>query len=162
MAQSGACTNGGDVRVDLLARRRSLALLVSDLEAEAVGLADATAAGPDDEHDPEGSTVGFERARVAALLDAARRSLVSVEDALSRADATGSGSPGRSSARFPGQARGAGSPSCARFGAAIPPERLRARPEASTCVRCAAEAEAERGRHAILAAARRTARTMPS
>jgi len=158
VSPSSARTNGNDVTADLLARRGSLALLVSDLEAEAVGLADATAAGLDDEHDPEGSTVGFERARVAALLDVARRSLVSVEDALSRAEAVGSGSPGRSSGRLPG----ARIPSCSRCGAAIPPERLGALPEASTCVRCAAEAEAERGRYLPAAAARRTARTMPS
>ncbi len=149
------------VTADLLARRRRLSLLVSDLEAEAEGLAGATAAGPDDEHDPEGSTVGFERARVAALLAAARRSLAEVDDALSRADRLRGRSGGRSGSRSDGRA-GARAMPCSRCGAPIPPARLRALPEASSCVRCAAEAEAERGRHAILAAARRTARTMPS
>jgi DnaK suppressor protein len=38
----------------------------------------------DDEHDPDGATIGFERAQTAALLDAARRHLAEVEDALDR------------------------------------------------------------------------------
>ena len=38
----------------------------------------------DDEHDPEGATVGFERAQVQALLDAARTRLVELEAAHGR------------------------------------------------------------------------------
>jgi DnaK suppressor protein len=73
----------------------------------------------DDEHDPEGSTVAFERAQLAAVLDAAKGERAEIDAALTRIDA---GSYGR----------------CEVCGAAIAPERLHARPAARHCVRCAA------------------------
>jgi RNA polymerase-binding transcription factor DksA len=73
----------------------------------------------DDEHDPDGATIGFERAQAAALLDRARRQLVDIDDAIARYDA---GSYGR----------------CTHCGAQISPERLDALPAARTCVTCAA------------------------
>ena len=45
----------------------------------------------DDEHDPEGATIAFERQQVVALLDAARRRLADVEAALARREAGGYG-----------------------------------------------------------------------
>jgi DnaK suppressor protein len=73
----------------------------------------------DDEHDPEGSTIAFERAQVAALLDAARQRASDVEDALHRFD------EGRYGA-------------CEVCGQPIAAERLAVRPSARTCVACAA------------------------
>lgn len=74
---------------------------------------------PDDEHDPEGSTVAFERAQVAALLDDARGHLAEVELAHDRLERGTYGI-------------------CERCGQRIAPGRLRARPAARTCVACAA------------------------
>jgi RNA polymerase-binding transcription factor DksA len=72
----------------------------------------------DDEHDPEGATIAFERQQVAALLDQARRRLADVETALER--------------------RAAGSYGiCETCGRPIAPERLAARPAARTCIACA-------------------------
>jgi len=73
----------------------------------------------DDEHDPEGATIAFERQQVAALLDQARRRLEDVDQALARAEA---GDYGR----------------CTECGREIAPERLAARPQARTCIACAA------------------------
>ena len=72
----------------------------------------------DDEHDPEGATIAFERQQVAALLDQARRRLADVDAALARRDAGDYGI-------------------CENCGRPIAPERLAARPEARTCIDCA-------------------------
>src|ERR1700739_3739425 len=48
----------------------------------------ASAGGTDDEHDPEGATLAFERQHAAALLAAAREQLAAVDAALAR-DAAG-------------------------------------------------------------------------
>jgi RNA polymerase-binding transcription factor DksA len=72
----------------------------------------------DDEHDPEGATVAFERAATAALLARARADL----DALDRAEARLAG--GRYER-------------CERCGEPIGDERLAARPATRTCVGCA-------------------------
>ena len=72
----------------------------------------------DDEHDPEGATIAFERARVAALLDQARGHLHDIDAAIARLDA---GTYGR----------------CEHCGGAIAPARLAARPVARTCIGCA-------------------------
>jgi DnaK suppressor protein len=72
----------------------------------------------DDEHDPEGATIAFERQQVASLLTAARRRLADVEAALERRAAGGYGV-------------------CQTCGRPIAPERLAARPAARTCITCA-------------------------
>jgi DnaK suppressor protein len=72
----------------------------------------------DDEHDPEGATIAFERQQVAALLDQARRRLADVEAAVER------------------QANG-GYGVCETCGRPIAAERLAARPAARTCIICA-------------------------
>jgi RNA polymerase-binding transcription factor DksA len=72
----------------------------------------------DDEHDPEGATIGFERAQLSALLDAARRRLTDAEQALERVVAGGYGR-------------------CESCGQPIGDERLAARPSARTCIGCA-------------------------
>jgi RNA polymerase-binding transcription factor DksA len=72
----------------------------------------------DDEHDPEGSTVAYERAQLTAILAATRQRLADLDEALARLAA---GSYGR----------------CERCGRPIPAERLAVRPAARTCVACA-------------------------
>ena len=81
-------------------------------------VAASKASNADDEHDPEGATIAFERQQVVALLDAARRRLTDVEAALERRAAGGYGV-------------------CEGCGGSIPAERLAARPSARTCVACA-------------------------
>ena len=72
----------------------------------------------DDEHDPEGATIAFERQQVAALLAQAQRRLADVDAALARAEAGDYGT-------------------CDACGRPIAPERLAARPQARTCITCA-------------------------
>jgi DnaK suppressor protein len=72
----------------------------------------------DDEHDPEGATIAFERQQVAALLAAARQRLADVDAALVRRAEGGYGV-------------------CESCGRPIAPERLAARPAARTCITCA-------------------------
>jgi DnaK suppressor protein len=72
----------------------------------------------DDEHDPEGSTVAYERARIAALLAAAHGYRDDLDQALARlADGTFG--------------------VCERCGGVIGEERVAARPAARTCFSCA-------------------------
>jgi RNA polymerase-binding protein DksA len=72
----------------------------------------------DDEHDPEGATIAFERAQIESLLDQSRRHLSDLDRALRQLDEGGYGT-------------------CERCGRPIAPERLAARPTASTCISCA-------------------------
>jgi DnaK suppressor protein len=103
----------------LLAGRARARERVAALEREFAGLAEAaSAAGTDDEHDPEGATLAFERQHAAALLEAAREQVAAWDDALRRLD------EGRYGV-------------CDRCGQPIGAERLAARPAAVTCVRCA-------------------------
>jgi RNA polymerase-binding transcription factor DksA len=99
------------------ARERALARLAA-LEREFGGIvATARGASTDDEHDPEGATLAYERQHVAALADAARADLGEIEAALDRLAAGGYGI-------------------CETCGASISRERLAARPAARTCVGC--------------------------
>ena len=99
------------------ARERAVARLAS-LEREFGGIVEAAqGAGTDDEHDPEGATLAFERQHVAALADAAREDLAEIDAALAR---LADGSYGI----------------CQVCGARIRAERLAARPMARTCVGC--------------------------
>ena len=103
-----------------LARARTEALAQIDAltrEFDEVVAASA-ASNADDEHDPEGATIAFERQQVAALLESARRRLADVDEALARAAAGDYGT-------------------CATCGRPIAAERLAARPSARTCIDCA-------------------------
>jgi DnaK suppressor protein len=103
----------------LLGERERARERVAALEREFAGLAEAaSAAGTDDEHDPEGATLAFERQHAAALLEAAREQVAAAEAALRRLD------EGRYGV-------------CERCGEPIGAERMAARPAAATCVRCA-------------------------
>jgi DnaK suppressor protein len=72
----------------------------------------------DDEHDPEGCTIAYERAQLTSVLDATRRRLADLDDAIARLDAGTYGV-------------------CERCGRSIPTDRLTVRPFARTCVACA-------------------------
>jgi RNA polymerase-binding transcription factor DksA len=72
----------------------------------------------DDEHDPEGQTIAFERQQVAALLRDARAHLRDLDRAVAH---VGAGTYG----------------SCVTCGGPIHPARLAARPATETCVTCA-------------------------
>lgn len=72
----------------------------------------------DDEHDPEGATVAFERAQVVGLLEQARAELRALDAANERLRAGTYGT-------------------CMRCGHPIAPERLDALPAATHCIRCA-------------------------
>jgi DnaK suppressor protein len=78
----------------------------------------ADGANVDDEHDPEGSTLAFEREQVAALLRQAEADLVELAAARQRLE---EGRYGR----------------CEVCGGPIGEGRLEARPTARTCVDCA-------------------------
>ncbi|MBY4128573.1 TraR/DksA C4-type zinc finger protein [Rhodococcus fascians] len=71
----------------------------------------------DDEHDPEGSTIAFERAKIAALIGDAEAELRELDAAAARLAAGTYGD-------------------CDRCGTAIPAIRLEALPAARRCVQC--------------------------
>jgi RNA polymerase-binding transcription factor DksA len=103
-----------------LARRRDETLAqIEALTRSLREIIDAAAdVATDDEHDPEGHTIAFERAQVAALLGEARSRLADLDLARARLAA---GAYGR----------------CERCGQPIAPGRLDARPAARTCITCA-------------------------
>jgi RNA polymerase-binding transcription factor len=99
------------------AREQALARLAA-MEREFGGIvAAARDASTDDEHDPEGATLAYERQHVAALAEAARASLAEIDAALAR---LADGSYGI----------------CQACGRPISPQRLAARPAARACVGC--------------------------
>jgi DnaK suppressor protein len=91
-----------------------LARLQGDFQGIVAASKDSNA---DDEHDPEGSTIAFERSQVDALVQQAEHHLVEIDAAMERLRAGIYGV-------------------CERCGRPIPAERLEARPIARTCVRC--------------------------
>jgi DnaK suppressor protein len=97
------------------ATRARLDALTSDLSAV---VAAATGSNLDDEHDPEGSTIAFEREQLAALRDQAQHQLDEIDRALERLAAGRYGI-------------------CQSCGGTIGDERLTARPSVRTCVTCA-------------------------
>lgn len=92
-----------------------IAALERDFDDIVTASADAVR---DDEHDPEGATIAFERAQVAALLADARAHLAALQRAAQQLDETDAGC-------------------CDRCGAPIGYERLLARPTATACIDCA-------------------------
>jgi DnaK suppressor protein len=81
----------------------------------------------DDEHDPEGATIAFERAQVQAMLRRARVDLEDLDRAAKRIVA--------------GEYR-----VCERCGDPISPDRLTARPATRTCISCANKVARSRAR----------------
>ena len=84
-------------------------------------LVDATHDSPDDEHDPEGATIGFERAQTATLLAGAEAQLAALD---------------RVAADLADGWTGA----CEACGGPIGFDRLLARPTTRRCMACAASA----------------------
>ena len=108
-----------DVRGVLAAERAAVVQRVAELRGELDQLIqDSVGANADDEHDPEGATVAFERAQLSSLLEAAERRLTDIDRTVANLDA---GTYGL----------------CERCGQPIAAERLVARPTATTCVTCA-------------------------
>jgi RNA polymerase-binding transcription factor DksA len=111
----------------LLAARQRLASQVAELSAEFAAIVTAMDDNvPDDEHDAEGATVGYERARVGALLDNARRQLVDLDAVALRGEE-------------------AGASRCSACRRPIPIDRLLALPATRLCASCAAGAAASKG-----------------
>jgi RNA polymerase-binding transcription factor DksA len=107
------------VRAALDAERRAMLDQVAGLERDFGSIVAASQAdNADDEHDPEGATIAWERQHVAALLAQAREQLAAIDAALGRLDEGGYGR-------------------CDVCGQPIAPERLAARPTATRCVACA-------------------------
>jgi RNA polymerase-binding protein DksA len=103
----------------LTAEHASTEAQIAALTRDLGGIIEASASvATDDEHDPEGATIAFERAQVAALLKRSRERLADLDRAMQRLE---EGTYGV----------------CERCGQPIAAERLAARPAARTCIRCA-------------------------
>ena len=94
---------------------RRLAALSHDFDEVVASSRDSNA---DDEHDPEGHTIAFERSQVGALIAQSREHLAEVDAALERLETGNYGT-------------------CEHCGQPIPAGRLEARPTARWCVGCA-------------------------
>ena len=106
-------------RQALTAERRQTLALRQALHEDFDSIVEAsTSSNADDEHDPEGATVAFERAQVLALLAQSQARLDEIDQAIQRCERGDYGI-------------------CESCGEAIPAERLAARPSARRCVRCA-------------------------
>jgi DnaK suppressor protein len=103
----------------LIADRGATEARIVSLERDWTGIVESSAmTSTDDEHDPEGATIAFERAQIETLIERAREHLTEIDDALER-ERTG--------------AYGI----CERCGQPIAAGRLEARPFATTCITCA-------------------------
>ena len=92
---------------------------IAALDAELNGIIEsALLSNNDDEHDPDGATTGYERAKATAMLQQAQLRLVDIDRAMER---TKDGSYGR----------------CNHCGGAIGNERLVAIPTTIRCATCA-------------------------
>jgi DnaK suppressor protein len=112
-------TGDNDHRALLEAERQAVIERLTALERDFNGIVEAAGqANADDEHDPEGATIAFERQHIAALLTQARHQLSQVEEAIARLDFGRYGE-------------------CENCGRPIGADRLAARPTATTCIDCA-------------------------
>lgn len=96
---------------------------IAGLQREFAAIVTSTregSAGGDDEHDPEGATVAFERQHIAALLAQSREHLAAVDAALRKIE----------SGMYE---------ICDMCGGPIAKERLAARPASLICIHCAAK-----------------------
>ena len=108
----------GVLIADKEATESLIARLIDDLDS----FTDARKDGAtDDEHDPEGPTLAFERSQSTAILEQTRQHFAQIESAMLRLD---DGSFGV----------------CATCGKEIPFARLEVRPYSTQCVACASKA----------------------
>jgi len=111
-----------DVRGRLAQERRRTLRRLAELEGDYRGFVEASQdSNADDEHDPEGATIAFERSQVGALVQQAKEHLRELDAAAARLD------EGRYGV-------------CVVCGRPIPAERLEARPTATMCIGCATSA----------------------
>ena len=106
-----------DPRTLLDAERRETVARLATLTGDFDALVEASeGSNADDEHDPEGATIAFERQQVVALTSQLERSREDLLRALGQGDGYGT---------------------CEGCGRPIGVERLEARPTARTCIACA-------------------------
>jgi RNA polymerase-binding transcription factor DksA len=105
---------------ELLAAQRAVTLQrIDSLQRDFTAIVDATgSSNTDDEHDPEGATIAFERQHIAALLAQSRDRLTQIDASLRK---LAEGTYGR----------------CETCSHPIAPARLAAQPAATTCITCA-------------------------
>jgi len=99
-------------------RERRLADVAALQRAFAEMVAASEGSNADDEHDPEGATIAFERTQLSAQIAHARADLDAVDEAMARVRTGHYGS-------------------CESCGRPIASARLEARPTATTCITCA-------------------------
>ena len=100
-------------------RLRELEPLLAQLERQRSGVVAASLeSNADDEHDPEGATIGFERAQLDATIASTAEQIARLHTALERIEAGTYGA-------------------CEVCGRPIPEARLEVRPDATRCVACA-------------------------
>jgi DnaK suppressor protein len=119
-------TEESAVRDALLMERAAALARIDALQTDLDAIVTASAgSNGDDEHDPEGSTIAYERALVTAVLSGARVHLVDLDRALARLSA-------------------GGYVLCERCHARISAARLAALPAGRTCFGCAHNASTSR------------------
>ena len=110
----------------LAADRHRAQVLLRTLQADLAAVWSATeGANTDDEHDPEGSTIAFERSQLSVAVDSTRHRLLAIDAALLRLQTGTFGV-------------------CASCGRPIAAQRLEARPTSETCLDCATGSRAGR------------------
>ena len=108
-----------DVAAVLMAERLRRQARLDGLRRDLAAIVAASdGSNADDEHDPEGATIAFERSQVIAQLAQARADVLEADGALARVDAGSYGT-------------------CDVCGEPIAAQRLAARPTTSLCIRCA-------------------------
>lgn len=108
-----------EARERLRAERRETEQRLAGLTGSFTDIVDASeASNADDEHDPEGSTIAFERSQVGALISQAQAHLAELDAAEARLAAGTYGV-------------------CESCGGQIAPARLEVRPVARECIACA-------------------------
>jgi RNA polymerase-binding transcription factor DksA len=119
-AYDGSASGAGEgPAARLAAERERVAQRLARLRGDFSGIVAASRdSNLDDEHDPEGATIAFERSQVDALVRQATAHLAEIDAALDRLAEGGYGV-------------------CVTCGRPIPEERLEARPSADRCVDCA-------------------------
>ena len=110
---------GSDPQARLTELRKTAVRRTESLVSNFEGIVEATSGvATDDEHDPEGHTIAWERQQIAALIDKARATLAEIDAADKRLEDRLYGT-------------------CMTCGLEISAERLDALPATSTCVSCA-------------------------